>query len=114
MIRIAPSVALVAALNVMPVSSQSIEPELRCTSTDRILSERLRSVIPHQAQISPGQINLVMTRMAAARFDCKHGRADRGLRSYADAETALRTLEEMTAAKLSPTGETASGDVAAQ
>ena len=114
MIRIVPSAALAAALNVAPVPSQGIELDLRCTSTDRLLSERLRGVLPHQAQAAQSEINQVMARMAAARFDCKHGRAERGLRSYADAETTLRALEEMAAAKLAPMRETASGDLAAQ
>jgi hypothetical protein len=114
MIRIASSLAVVAALNAAPASSPGAELDLRCTSADRTLSERLRGVLPHQAKDSPAELNLVLSRMAAARFDCKRGRAERGLRTYADADAALRTLEEVTAAKLAPMRETASGTAGAQ
>jgi hypothetical protein len=113
MFRIVPPLALVAALNVAPVSSQSSELDMRCTSADRVLAERLRGLLPRQPGAATAEINLVMARMASARFDCKHGRAERGLRTYADAETVLEALEEVTAAKLAPTS-TASGEVAAQ
>jgi hypothetical protein len=114
MIRIVPSLALVAAFNVTSAPSQGTELDLRCTNVDRALSERLRGVLPHQAQASPAEVNRVMARMASARLDCKQGRTERGLRTYADAEATLRSLEETVAVKLAPTRETASGDWAAQ
>ena len=114
MIRIVPPLVLVAALNMTPVYSQGTELDLRCTSADRALTDRLRGVLPHQARTAPGEINLVMARMAAARHDCGQGRTERGLRTYADAETALQALEKVTAAKLAPTLENASGELAAK
>lgn len=114
MIRIASSVVLAAAVNATPVPSQGHELDLRCTNADRALSERLRGMLPHRAQASPAEFNLVLARMASARFDCNQGRTERGLRTYADADATLRTLEETVAAKLAPGRETASGDLAAQ
>lgn len=114
MIRIVPPLVLVTALNMTPVHSQGTELDLRCTSADRALTDRLRGVLPHRAETAPGEINLVMMRIAAARHDCKHGRAERGLRTYADADTALQALEQVAAAKLAPTREGASGKIAAQ
>jgi hypothetical protein len=112
MIRIVSSIAMVAAVNAAPVSSEGIVGDLRCTSIDRALSERLRGLHPQQANAAPREVNLALARMAAARFDCKHGHIDRGLGRYAEADSALQALEEKAAAKLAPEREPASGDSA--
>jgi hypothetical protein len=113
MIRIAPSLALVTAISVSPAASEGTGPDLRCTNVDRSLSERLRGILPRLSQASPDGINLVMARITAARLDCKRGRAERGLRSYADAEATLWRLEETaTAGPPPPERDAASGDIA--
>ena len=118
MIRIASSLLVVATaaiavnIEIDPAAPQNAEPDLRCTSTDQGLSERLRGVLSDHAKAARNEINLVMARMAAARLDCKHGRIERGLQAYATAEGTLREIEEKATAKLAPGVETASGEAA--
>ncbi len=112
MIRIVSSIAMVAAVSATSVSSQGIADDLRCTSIDRALSERLRSMRPQEANAAPREVNLALARMTAARFDCKRGHIDRGLGRYAEADSALQTFEEKAAAKLTRDRESASGESA--
>lgn len=93
--RLITAVAIVAATGTMPVLSQA-QPDLRCVDTDQAMTERVRDVLARNDRRAAGTapLNRVLGRMAAARLDCKQGRIERGLRTYADADAALRTLED--------------------
>jgi hypothetical protein len=96
MARLITAIALIAASGGVPASSQILPADTRCVETDQALSQRLRDLIAHdEAGVArTGSLNLVMTRIASARFDCKHGRAERGLQTYAGADQALQGIEE--------------------
>jgi hypothetical protein len=113
MSRMIPSLALLAAFAGTPAASQGYELDLRCTSTDQALSQRLRSLLANEPEPAMEHINLVMARIASARFDCKRGRAERGLETYGAAERELGALEDSVAKAVPPT-ETAGGLMSVQ
>jgi hypothetical protein len=95
MARLITAIALIAASGGVPASSQILPADTRCVETDHALSQRLRDLIAHEEGVArTGSLNLIMARMASARFDCKHGRAERGLQTYAGADQALQGIEE--------------------
>ena len=101
------ALALVASTAAIPVSSQTIQVDMRCVDTDQAMTQRLRELLAQDGRTIAGTtpLHIVMTRIASARFDCKHGRIERGLQSYADADIALRAIEAsvVTPAAASPT-----------
>jgi hypothetical protein len=101
------ALALVASTAAIPVSSQTIQVDMRCVDTDQAMTQRLRELLAQDGRTIAGTtpLHMVMTRIASARFDCKHGRIERGLQSYADADIALRAIEAsvVTPAAAAPT-----------
>ena len=99
------ALALIASTAAIPVSSQTLD--MRCVDTDQAMTQRLRELLAQDGRTIAGTtpLHIVMTRIASARFDCKHGRIERGLQSYADADIALRAIEAgvVTPAAASPT-----------
>lgn len=89
------ALALVASTAAVPVAAQTIQTDMRCVDTDQAMTQRLRDIIAQDGRTIAGTtpLHLVMTRMATARFDCKHGRVERGLQTYADADLTLRAIE---------------------
>ena len=106
MSRLITAVAVIAATSIVPAASQTPEIDLRCVETDQALTERLRDLITrddrHVAGTSP--LHLALTRMAAARFDCKRGRIERGLQTYANVGAALQTIEDSSSALTAQSG----------
>jgi hypothetical protein len=68
------------------------------------MTQRVRELLAHDGRTIAGTtpLHIVMTRISQARFDCKHGRIDRGLQTYAQADTALRALEANAIAPSAP------------
>jgi len=97
MLRTVPGAALAAALLATPAASPGAEPDPSCTRADQALSARLR-VLASRESVMPSGVNEVMNRMALARIDCKRGRAERGLRTYAQADADLTEIEAVDAA----------------
>ena len=95
MSKLITALALVASTATIPVSSQTIQADMRCVETDQAMTQRLRELLTQDRHTVAGTtpLHLVMTRISLARFDCKHGRIERGLQGYADADTALRAIE---------------------
>jgi hypothetical protein len=95
MLKSITALAFVASTAAVPVSSQTIQADMRCVETDQAMTQRLRELLAQDRRTIAGTtpLHLVMTRMASARFDCKHGRVERGLQTYADADLALRAIE---------------------
>jgi hypothetical protein len=85
--------AVIAASGITAASSQPLSFDTRCTETDQALSQRLHDVLAHDPSRSPA-LNSIMARMSSARFDCKHGRVERGLQSYMNADAALHAIEK--------------------
>jgi hypothetical protein len=106
MARLITAIALIAAMGTAPVSSRALTADTRCIETDQALSQRLRNVVARDEFGAPrsASLNLVMARMASARFDCKHGHAERGLRAYGDADEALQVVEEQALARTARSG----------
>lgn len=108
MSRLITAVAFVAATGIVPAASQSpsLQTEMRCVETDQALTQRVRGLLArddrHVAGTTP--LHMVMTRMASARFDCKHGRAERGLQTYATVDVALQSIEEASSAQTAQSG----------
>lgn len=98
MLRTMPAAALAGVLLAAPVASRGSDLDLRCTETDRALSERLRVLLVRDLPASQAGVHDVMSRMGLARIDCKRGRAERGLRVYAAAAAGLAELEAVDAA----------------
>jgi len=95
MSKLITALALVASTAAIPVSSQTLQTDMRCVETDQAMTQRVRELLAQDGRTVAGTtpLHIIMTRIALARFDCKHGRIERGLQSYADADTALRALE---------------------
>lgn len=93
--RLITAVAFIAASGIASASSHDLPTDTRCFKADHALSLRLHDVLAHDAP-NPSALNRIMARMTSARFDCKHGRIERGLQTYADADAALRALEDST------------------
>jgi hypothetical protein len=100
MIRSVSALTIATTLFASPVASGT-DLDLRCTNVDQALSERLRAVVRDLPAARAG-VHEVMNRMALARVDCKRGRAERGLRVYADAAAGLAELEAIEAAFIDP------------
>lgn len=107
--RMTSSLVLLAMFAGTPATSESLGLDLRCTDSDQAITQKMRDYLSQDPEPDADQVNPVMARVASARFDCKRGRAERGLKTYITAETALRTLADSAAAKAVPTLETASG-----
>ena len=88
------ALAFVASTAAIPVSSQTMV-DMRCVETDQAMTQRLRELLTQDGRTIAGTtpLHLVMTRMATARFECKHGRIERGLQTYAAADQTLRAIE---------------------
>jgi hypothetical protein len=95
MSRLITAVAFIAATAAVPAASQAPQAELLCVETDQALSQRLRELVGRDDRRVAGTtpLHLIMTRMNSARFDCKRGRAERGLRTYATVDAALQAIE---------------------
>jgi hypothetical protein len=106
MFRLITAVAFIAATGIVPAASQALQTEMRCVETDQALTQRVRELLArddrHVAGTTP--LHLVMTRINSARFDCKHGRAERGLQTYAVADTTLQSIEETESAQTAQSG----------
>jgi hypothetical protein len=107
MSRLITAVAFIAATGAVPAASQVPEIDMRCVETDQALTERVRDLIARDDRRIAGTspLHLVLTRMAAARFDCKRGRTERGLETYANIEAALQSIEETSSALTAQSGE---------
>lgn len=72
------------------------EPDLRCTQADQAMTERLRSLTEREEAMP--MVRRAMAQMTSARFDCKHGRTERGLRIYREADARLAEFDTRIAA----------------
>lgn len=88
----------------IPASSQALGVDMRCVETDQAMTQRVRELVAQDSRTIAGTtpLHIIMTRIALARFDCKHGRIDRGLQTYAQADTALRAIEANAIAPAAP------------
>jgi hypothetical protein len=106
MSRLITAVAFVAATGAVPASSQGMPADTRCVDSDQAISRRLHDVLADEGwpNANTPTLNVVMSRMASARHDCKRGRTERGLDFYARADEALRTIEEKILARSARSG----------
>jgi hypothetical protein len=88
--------ALIASTGTSPALSQIPQPDLRCVDVDKAMTQRLRDMLAQDGgqAVGTAPLNTVLARIAAARFDCKHGRIDRGLQTYNQADATLQAMEQ--------------------
>ena len=100
MSRLTIALAFVAATSAVPAASQAPQAEMLCVETDQALTQRVREMIARDDRRIAGTtpLHLIITRMNSARYDCKHGRAERGLRTYAKVDSALQSIEDFSSA----------------
>jgi len=106
MSRLITAVAFVAATGAVPAASQAPQAEMLCIETDQALTQRVRELLARDDRRVAGTtpLHLIMTRMNSARYDCKHGRAERGLQTYANVDAALQSIEEANSALTAQSG----------
>jgi hypothetical protein len=106
MSRLITAVAFVAATGAVPAASQTPKVEMLCVETDQALTQRVRELLARDDRRVAGTtpLHLVMTRMNSARYDCKHGRAERGMQTYANVDAALQSIEEANSALTAQSG----------
>jgi hypothetical protein len=80
---------------------------MQCIQADQSMTARIRDVLAHDDRRVAGTapMHIVLSRMTSARFDCKRGRAERGLQTYATADQQLRAIEETMLARTARSGE---------
>lgn len=90
------ALAFAAATSAIPAASQGLSYEMQCIETDQSMTARIRDVLAHDDRRIAGTapMHIVLSRMTSARFDCKHGRAERGLHIYAAADQELQAIED--------------------
>jgi hypothetical protein len=95
MAKLVTVVALIAA-SITPALSQNDQPGLRCTDADKAMTQRLRDLVVQDRDrlVGTPTFNAVLAQISSARHDCKRGRIERGLRTYAHADLALQAIEE--------------------
>jgi len=100
------ALAFAAATSAIPAASQGLSYDMRCVETDQSMTTRIRSVLAQDERRVAGTapMHMVLSHMASARFDCKHGRAERGLQTYATADHELQAIEESMLARTARSG----------
>jgi hypothetical protein len=102
------SVIALLAVGAAPAAAQGPHVHMRCVEMDKAMVERVRDALDRDDRRIAGTspLHMVITRVNSARLDCKHGRVERGLQTYAAVEAALRTIEEAAFARTVRSGVT--------
>ena len=100
------ALAFAAATSAIPAASQGLSYQMLCTEADQSMTARVRDVLAHDDSRVAGTapLHIVLSHMTSARFDCKHGRTERGLQTYAAADHELQAIEESMLARTARSG----------
>lgn len=83
------TLAVFAAVATLVPSAGAEEPNLRCTRADAVVIQRLRSLLDDSDMRTTLTVYHTMSKITAARIDCRRGRVERGLDAYRQLDSSL-------------------------